>query len=444
MKHLLSLLFIITLSFQGFSQQKGKKKPIAKSIASADLVVTPEILVAAEKIPDTLHIQKGKKYVFLVDTSEYSTPDNTDYFSEQAELKRNFPKEDLEIININKYTYILFENLQTLNINGNGQSFQALAYWSGKMKDKVQVKEGTKMATEFVSEHVGGKKESSYVVNTRKYREELALLQKNKTTPKSKEIMKALLATLTLSVPDTELDNLELFQLGNAKLKTLNAYFIQKKGVRISFKSINFNKEGLPTSISHYDEGKVINKRTFIYTDGILTNIIEGENNMINISYNDNRMILYSNLGLANATHIFWLESGKVLEKRYFLMIDDKLSYQNGYFEEKLENNCIARYTDNQLLESKECSGQNSVFPFIQSITYFQDKEVLKFRKSKIEKKDDRTFEKYNSEAERLDQDDTYKLWGTFHLDESNLVDTINFTEDNMEQTIKIDYTCYE
>ena len=447
MKHFFSILLILTLSFQAFSQKKTvkKKKPITKvkTTSTPDLVLTTEMVAEVEKIPDTLHIQKGKKYVFLVDTSEYSTSDSTnDYYSEQTELKRNFPKENLEIININKYTYVIFENLQTLDITGDGQLFQAFAYWSGKMNDKVQVKEGTRMATEFVSEHVGGKKESSYVVNTRKYKKELALLQKNKTIPKSKELMKAVLGTLTLPLPETEADNFQLFQQGNAKLKTLNTYILQKNGVRMPLKTINFNNEGLPTSNSTYNEGKVY-KRTFIYNDGILTNIIDGESRIINITYSDNKMIISEDVGEAKATLIFWLENGKILQKKYIIMIDDKLSYMNGYVEEKLENNCIAYY-DNNTLESKDCSGQSNVFPFVHTSTMFQNSEFYKSRKYKIEKKDDRTFEKYYSESKSADQNDTYKLWGTFHLDESNLIDTINFTEDNMEQTIKIDYICYE
>ena len=446
MKHLLSILLILTLSFQALSQNKivKKKKPIPKvtTTSTPDLVLTAEMIAEVKKIPDTLHIQKGKKYVFLVDTSEYSdSPD--DYFSEQAELKRNFPKESLEIININKYTYVILENLQTLDITGDGQSFQAFAYWSGKMNDKVQVKEGTKMATEFVSEHAGGKKESSYVVNNRKYKKELALLQKNKTIPKSKDLMKAVLASLTLPLPETEADNLYLFQQGNAKLKTLNAYILQKKGVRMPLKTINFNNEGLPISVSSYNEGKITNKRTFIYNDGILTNIIEGENHMINITYSGNKMIISENIGEADATYVFWLENGKILQKKYILMIDDKFSYMNNYFEEKLENNCITQYINNAVW-TKNCSGATNTFPLIHSYTSFQNNEVLQFRKSKLEKKDDRTYEKYYSEAESADQNDTYKLWGTFHLDESNLIDAINFTEDNIEQTLKIDYTCYE
>ena len=453
MKHLLSILFILTFSFQVFSQKKTVKKTKSKPKTTVvkEEAVAEEVYVQAEKIiPDTLHIQKGKKYVFLVDVTEYSgqtvvyagTGENN---TEEAELKRNFPKENLEIININKYTYVLFENLQTLDITGDGQSFQAFAFWSGKMNDKVQVKEGTKMATEFVSEHVGGKKESSYVINTKKYKKEVASLQgKNKITSKSKEVMKTLLTGYSLPFPDIEVDNLPVFQQGTAKLKTLDSYFLKKKGVRILLKSVSFNNEGLPASITYYDDGgKSKSKKEFVYKDGVLIKIIKEDQTASSVNYDDNKMIFTENVGDANETRVYWLENGKLLQKSYTLMTDDKFSYMNTFVEEKFENNCISYYINN-VVWSHNCSGSDKSFPFVHTYTSFQNKEVLQFRKSKIEKKNDRTFEKYYSEAVRADQNDTYKLWGTFHLDDYNLVDTFNFTKDNIEQTIKIDYTCYE
>ncbi|WP_163410832.1 hypothetical protein [Flavobacterium ajazii] len=451
MKYLLSIFLILTLSFQGYSQKKGKKKPVAKTTSVPDLVLTPEMVAKAEKIiPDTLHIQKGKKYVFLIDANENSSKGYTTVYqdndeeSEKTELKRNFPKENLEIINITKYTYVLFENKQTLDITGDGQSFQAFAYWSGKIDDKVQVKEGTRMATEFVAEQLKSKKESSYVVNTRKYKKEVAaLLSKNKITSESKEVMKHWLNSQSLPFVDIETNNLPVCQMENAKLKTLDSYFLKKKGVRIPLKSISFNREGLPTSTTYYDEGKVNSKRTFVYNDGLLTKIIDGENQITPITYNDNKMIIYDIVNETDAIFIFWLENGKILEKRYILMRDDKFSYMNSYSEEKIENNCISRYI-NTALESKDCSGQNTLFPYEHTTKSFQNGEVIHYVKSKLEKKGERTFEKYYSEAKHPDQNDNYKLWGTFYLDNFNLLETYNFIEDKEAKTIKIDYTYYE
>ncbi|PBI83708.1 hypothetical protein BSF41_44220 [Flavobacterium sp. ACN2] len=449
MKILLSLLLIITLSFQGYSQKKIKKKTTSKATATPDLIVTPEMVAETEKIiPDTLYIQKGKQYIFLVDVNEYSQR-STEYASnddntEKEELKLNFPKENLEFININKYTYVLFENKQRLDITAEGKSFQALAYWSGKTDEKVKVREGTRMATEFVAEQLKSKKESSYVVNARKYKKEVASLQsKNEITSKSKEVMKHWLNSELLSFIDIETDNLPVSQLGTTKLKTMNSYFLEKKGVRIPLKSINFNKEGLPTSISSYDEGKVSNIRTFIYNDGLLTKIIDGENLIRNITYIDNKMIISENISEVNPTYIFWLENGKILEKRYILMIDDKFSYMNSYGEEKIENNCISHYINN-VVWTNNCSTANNKFPLIYTYTTYEDKEMSQFIKFKIEKKNDTTFEKYYSKAKRSDQNDDYKLLGTLHLNDFNLVDTYIFTEDNETKTIKVDYTFYE
>jgi hypothetical protein len=451
MKHLLSILLILTFSFQGYSQKKGKKKPIPKTKITAVKEGVPTIEMKDEKImPDTLQIEKGKKYVFLVDVSEFSGQGNTieagnDDNSEKAELKRNFPKENLEIITINKYTYVLFENKQTLDITGNGNSFQAFAYWSGKIDDKVQIKEGKRMATEFVAEQLKTKKESSYVINTRKYKKEVAsLLGKNKVTSKSKEVMKELLSGYSLPFPDIEADNVPVFQQGTAKLKTLESYFLKKKGVRVPLKSVSFNSEGFPLTITYYeDEGKNKNKKELIYKDGMLTKIIKADQTTSSINYDDNKMIFTENIGDANETTVFWLENSKLLQKSYTLMIDDKFSYMNTFTEEKFENNCIS-YSINNVVWSYNCGGPNNKFPYIHTYTSYQNKEVLQFRKSKIEKKNNTTYDKYYSEAERADQNDNYKLWGTFHLDDFNLVDSFNFTKDGTAKTIKIDYTCYE
>ncbi|WP_281309887.1 hypothetical protein [Flavobacterium flavigenum] len=452
MKHLLALLLLLTLSFQGHSQKKGKKKPISKAKTTAVQEVAMAEPTKEEKIiPDTLQIKKGKKYVFLVDVNEYSSQGNTVYAgnednSEKAELNRNFPKENLEIITINKYTYVLFENKQTLDITGDGQSFQAFAYWSGKLDDKVQVKEGTRMATEFVAEQLKSKKESSYVINTRKYKKEVASLQgKNKITAKSKEVMKALLSDHSLPIPDIKLDDEAIFKQGTAKLKTLDSYFLKKKGVRIPLKSVSFNDQGLPTAVTYYkDEGKSNNKKEFVYKDGMLTKIMKEDQTMVcSVNYDDNKVIFSGNVGDANETTVYWLENGKLLQKSYTLMADDKFSYMNTFAEEKFENNCISYYINN-VVWSNNCGGAENKFPFIHTYTSYQDKEVLQFRKSKIEKKDDRTFEKYFSAAERADQNDDYKLFGTIHLDDFNLVDTYSFTKDNEAKTIKVDYTCYE
>lgn len=452
MKHLLSILLILTLSLQVHSQKKSKPKPKSKPKTSkaAHNEVVEEVMVQEEPIVvDTLRIQKGKKYILLVDVDKYSAQSNVDYANsnntEEAELIRNFGKDALQIITIRKYTYVIFENKQTLDISAEGESYQAFAYWSGKIKDNVQVKEGTKMATEFVSEHMGGKKESSYVINSRKYKKEVAVLSgKNKITPNSKDVMNAVIANIILPFSSIKEDDATMFKQPNTKVKTIESYITNKKGIKIPLKSIALNENGQPTAITFYTrDGKEDNKKTFFYKDGMLTKIMKGDEVSSTINYDDTKMIFTENVGGANDTRIVWLENGITLQKSYTLMIDDKFAYMNSFVEEKIENNCIAYYINNTIW-TNNCSSPANVYPFTHKYTSYQDGKVLQFRKSKIEKKGEKTFEKYYSEAELEEQADNYKLFGTFQLNDQNLVNAYNFTKDKVNQSIKIEYTYYK
>ncbi|WP_409416351.1 hypothetical protein [Flavobacterium sp. PS2] len=450
MKHLLSIVLILTLSFQGISQKKKTKKKskpktavVTSDIAVEDMYVTEEIVI------DTLRISQGKRYVLLVDVDKYSGQSEVTYTfaerTEKTELIENFGKENLEVITINKYTYVVFENKQTLDISGEGQSYQAFAYWSGKIKDDVQVKEGTKMATEFVAEQMGVKKESSYVINTKKYKKEVASLQKkNKITSKSREVMNALLSSYALPITEVQLEDIPVYQQSNAKIKTIESYLFKKGGTKTLLKSIYLDEKGLPTAISYYDrDGGAKSKKDYVYKDGMLVQIKKGDEVTLSINYDDNKMIFTGNVGDANETRIVWLENGKLLVKSYTLMIDDKYSYMNTLVEEKIEDNCVS-YSINNVRWSINCSSQANIFPFIHKYTSFQNGDILQFTKSKIEKKGEKTFEKYYSSAEREEQNDIFKLWGTFQLNDQNLVSTYSFSKDNKKEVIKIDYTYYE
>lgn len=454
MKHLLSILLILTLSFQGFSQKKAKPKPKSKPKTTkvAKVPVIEEIVVQEEPEPiivDTLRIQKGKKYVLLVDVDKNSVQSNVTFANqvnlEETELIKNFGKDALQIITIRKYTYVIFENKQTLNISGEGESFQAFAYWSGKIKDNIQVKEGTKLATEFVSQYTGGKKESSYVINAKKYKKEVAALtSKNKITSKSKEVMNAVLIKSILPYSQIKEDDVVLFQQQNSKIKTIESYMTNKKGIKTPLKSVVLDENGQPTLIKNYNrEGKESGNKTFIYKDGVLLKIMTDDKVTSTINYDDNKMIFTENVGDANDTRIVWLENGVLLQKSYTLMIDDKFAYMNSLVEEKNENNCISYYINN-VIWTINCGSPANVFPFTHKYVSYQDGKVLQFRKSKIEKKGDKTFEKYYSDAEREEEQDSFKLFGTFQLNDRNLVNAYNFTKDKVSQTIKIDYTYYQ
>lgn len=452
MKHLLLIILILTLSFQGFSQKKGKPKPKSKPKTTkiTQAAVVEEILVKEEPvIIDTLRLQKGKKYILLVDIDKYSGQSNVAYAnpdnSEEKELINNFKKDAFKIINIKKYTFVIFENKQTLDVSQNGESYQTFAYWSGKIKDNIQVKKGAKMATEFVSQNIGGKKESSYVINARKFKKEVAAFtSKNKITPNSKDLMNAVLADIILPFSGIREDDAVIFKRPNEKVKTIDSYITNKKGIKTPLKSIVLNENEQPVLVKNYNrEGKEDGRKTFVYKDGLLTKIMNDDKVSSTINYDDNKMIFTENVGDANDTRIVWLENGNLLQKVYTIMIDDSFSYMNSFAEEKIENNCISYYINN-VIWTKTCSSETKAFPFTHKYTSYQKGEVLQFRKSKIEKKGEKTFEKYYSDA-ALEQDkDNFKLFGTFQLNDHNLVNAYNFTKDKINQTIKIDYTYYQ
>lgn len=450
MKYFLSFIFILTLSFQGFSQKKTIKKAKPKTAAVSKNDVFDGMYVQAEPFTvDTLYIYKGKKYVFLVNVDKYSGQGNVTYANpdntEETELIKNFGKDALQIINISKYTYIIFENKQKLDISIEDATYQALAYWGGKIEDRVQVKEGAKMATEFVSEYLGGNKESSYVINTRKYKKEIAGLEnKNKITSKSKEIMNALLFNFTLPYSKLKEDDQYVFkQQKNVKVKTIKSYFIDKKGTKTALKTIELNESGQPAlTINFNREGKEDGKKTFIYKDGLLTKILDGNEVYSSISYDDNKMIFTRNAGDATETTIYWLENSKLLLKVYTLMDNDKFAYMNTLAEEKTENNCIV-YSLNNKIGTRNCSTPPNSFPFVHVYTSYQDGEVLQYRKSKIEKKSESTFEKYYSDAKLEGEKDAFKLFGTFQLNEYNLVSEYNFKKNKDNESIKVEYTYY-
>ena len=90
---------------------------------------------------------------------------------EKNELIKNFSKNTPEIIQLYNYTYVLAENGQYIDLTGDGNTYQAVAYWSGKMDDNIVAQEGKNRATEFVATQMGQQKESSYITNSKKYKE---------------------------------------------------------------------------------------------------------------------------------------------------------------------------------------------------------------------------------------------------------------------------------
>lgn len=451
MKKFLSIIFILIFSFSGFSQKSKtqKHKKVVKKVQQIPIIGAPDnydnspMIVEESKVIDTLRIKAGKPCVILFKVYEYPTTSYNDH-SEENELIQNFGKDVLQIINISQHTYVIFENNQTLDVSNTENSYQGFAYWGGNLEDKVQVKEGTFYATEFVAEQMNVDKESSYAVNNRKYKEEVAKLEKaDSITERSKEVMNVYLKKLITPLSDDEGENMSLCEQRFTNLKSIVTYFPEKNGKKLLFKKIVFNKDQQPISIKMYnDKGDEDSTNSFVYENGMLIKIINGDSPTI-VKYDDDKMIFSVNVGDGNDTRLAWLNNGILLEKSYVLMIDDKYQHMNYFAEEKWEDNCVTRYINNRVW-TINCSSKIGSFPFVHKYTSFQDgDEVLQYRKSKLEKKGDKVFEKYYSDAERESEKDNFKLWGTFQLNDQNLLSSYSFTKDGVKRNIKIEYTYF-
>ncbi|WP_299250765.1 hypothetical protein [uncultured Cytophaga sp.] len=393
----------------------------------------------------TLNITAGKTYVFIVDIeNQYSMLDGSktnNQEKEEKELINNFGNDAFEIQFITSNTDIYFANNQKINFRADGELNQSFAYWSGKMEDNVIVKQGTHQSTEFVAEQMGVKKESSYVINTRRWKSEVALLQnKNNVTEKSKIVMNAFLSTISNTSFDNNIEKYaNLFDPKNVKLKNIETYF-DKNGSKVFIKKVSLNEKGQPILLKIYSrDGDESSSIQFIYENGMLTKSIDEEGEIILFTYDNEKMIQVESNRNENETTVFTLVDNMLLQKHYILKSE---AYNNWCFEDKYENNCKITFSNN-FVSDKECFSQIDKFPFIYKYTSFQDGEILQFEKSKIEKKDDKTFEMYFSKSESEGQIDDYQLWGTFKLNEKGLVNAISIINNNETFEIKIGYTYY-
>ncbi|MDI3320358.1 hypothetical protein, partial [Pinibacter soli] len=317
MKQLPAVIFILALSLSGFSQNSKTQpnKKTAKKIPQQSIIIAPvdttayQIIAEESKVVDTLRIQAGKPCLVLVNVYQYPTVGYNDHV-EEKELIQNFGKDALQIIYIDQHTYVIFENGQTLDISDFENSYQAFAYWGGDLEDKVQTKEGTHYATEFVAEQMNVHKESSYVANTRKYKKEVASLENaNNVTEKSRKTMNAFLSNLSIPFPDDKGEDAPLYEQKFTRLKSIETYFPEPNGKKILLKKIEFNKDQQPISVKNYNRKGNENGRTsLIFENGMLIKIIHGETSTTTIKYDDNQMILFSNAGDGNETTVAWIE----------------------------------------------------------------------------------------------------------------------------------------
>ena len=461
MKNLIAIIFILLFSLCGIAQKKQIKKPTKKAkktkVVEEDFTIMNGIVDDDETVEkvnepiviDTLFINSGKQYVFLVDIKKYdeqaavsiSIGGRAD--DEETELLQNFEKDAFEIKKISKHVFILFENKQTLDLTSVENSYQAFAYWGGKEKNKVQVQEGSKMATEFVSKQLGVKKESSYVTNTKKYKEEIKKLQnKNNITDKSKATMDFMLMQISYPLPKDKGEDADLFSKIIPKIKNIETYFIEGK-TKTSLKSIAFNEQGQPIIVKYYNSrGEDNGTSKLIYENGMLVKKLNYEDKVETINYDNEKIIMYRNVGDANDTDVYWLQDNMLLSKSYTIMENDNFCHQNIFVEHKMVNDC-EHFLINNRVWNIDCDSEKGKYPAIHTYTSFQDGEVLQFRKSKIIKKDEFTFEKYYSKAEKENQKDEFELFGTYKLNKQKLVTSFGFKKDGENRLLKIDYTFY-
>lgn len=436
MKRILSIFLIYSITTGISAQRKTTKKQPKKSSGKATMVDIAGVTdTASEKSEaDTLKLKAGKAYVLLIDVAPNMkgvTVGGDD--QEKNELIKNFSKNTPEIIQLYTYTYVLAENGQYIDLTGDSNTYQAVAYWSGKMDDNIVAQEGKKMATEFVATQLGQQKESSYITNSKKYKEEVKSLQgKNNFTKKSAEVMQAYLQHL--AVPKIcFIENTMLFNKDQSKIKTITTYITGDNGKKQKYLVAEFNQLGQPITITEYrsDEKSV---QRFTYKDGILTNI-QTPVNTTNINYDNDRMITSSDLGGGTETEIYRVEKNELLRKSYIIMKDDSSDNMNAATDEKIEKSCTNFYIDN-IIQTSNCSSNANEFPFTHTSTVYQDGKLIQETKYRIEKKSSVLYE---SQYKR--DNDIRKA--TYHLNDKGLLESYQKNDNNRKSTVWLEYTYF-
>lgn len=437
MKYRLIIHFALLFPLSIFSQTKE-----GTNSESIPTITIGRDFFDEKPIIDTLYIKAGKPIVFLVDIDQYTvTSFNEEPKKEKKELVTNFGETAFQIKNIKKHTYLIFENKQTLDMSVSSSSYSALAYWSGNLDDTIKTKEGISLATEFISKQIGAKKESSYVINARKHKEYITNL-KNNSTAASKQVMNAFLSIMLNPLLEIDKTHAPLFRPQGSRLKKIETYISQDNASKNLIGSIDINKSGQPTTNIRYNSrGLEKGKSSFIYKNGILVRIIQNDRTA-HVYYDDDSIVIFENIGDADEIKIGRLENNILCLNSYVLMIDDMYAHRNYSLEEKTENNCVVRYLDTEV-SLKNCSSTINKYPFFNKETRYQGEEILNIRSSKLEKKDETTFEIYHSTAQEEGLEDDFQLWCTLRLNKQKLISTYSFIKNKVNTVITFDYTYY-
>ena len=440
MKHQFIILFVLLYSFSIFSQiQEGTN---SESIPE---IVLGESSFNNKPVIDTLHIKAGKPIVFIVDVTEYPASSSHDASKkEEKELTTNFDKAAFEIKKIEKHTYIIFQNKQTLDISASSNSYYALAYWSGNMEDDIQTKEGINFATEFIAKQIDVEKESSYVINARKHKEHIATLKlkNNSPTKKSKLVMSAFLDIMLNPLMIIDETHAPLFIPQASNLKKIETYISKDNDTKIIIGRIDINKNGQPISNIRYNSrGIEKGKSNFVYKEGVLTQMIENDK-IVSVYYDDDSIVLFENSGDADEIKIGRLKNNTLLLNRYLLMQENTYAHRNYSSEERIENNCVVRYFNNDI-SSKNCNSTANKLPYHNKNISYHGEEIHGIRNSKLEKKDKKTFEIFYSNIQEEAQKDNFKLWSTLKLNDKKLLSSYSFVKRGTNTMITFEYTYY-
>ncbi len=438
MKYFFSILFFafffIFCSNTAFAQQKQTLQ-----VGQNSIDVLPSLI-------DTLYVQEGRPYLFLIDVPEGDVQSFGDS-KEEKELRANFKENAFQIVKINQHLLVLFGNKKFLDLRNTDSSYQFFAYWSGNLAHDIEIKGGANMATEFVATQMGLKKESSYVINGRKYQAEVSALKLEKNiTDKSKLVMNEVLYDASSVMPKDKGDFGDLFKIKKPNIKSINT-FITREGKKALLKSLTMNDLGQVTEIRFFSSsgsGKERGKVNFLYDKGILSQMIEEDSSITKVFYDNEKMILVKKTDELTKTDIYWIENDELLLKSYEIRNDNALGYANSYRERKISNNCINDYFDGRLW-AKNCDSKKGVFPYLHTyIRYQDDGTVLQFRKTKIEKKDENTYQIFGSKAQAEEQKDDYHLFAIIYLNQLGLVGKFDIIDKEKKGIVEIQYSFYK
>jgi len=389
---------------------------------------------------DTLNFNSGKPQVFLIQIQSqndgYTIAGND---IEHKELLKNFNHNQVQINYITKQSYIRFEDGQYIDVTDVNASYDAIVFWNGKNKANLKTQEGSRLATEFVSEQLGQKKKSSYITNSELYKKEIAQLpNQDNFTEKSRKVMNRFLKNYSISEICT-LNHHLFFNLNQDKVKTITVYQVNPKGKKTKYELIQLNELNHPTKVTRFDDdGKTVYYATeFKYENDILKSIKHDEREDL-MRYNDDVLFFTSDLGGANETTFYTLKENELLMKRILLMKDDAgFEEYNSFVEERLEKGNINYYINNELLRRTSKSAPNK-FPFVLTVTSYDGENVVHKLREEVVKKSDSQYEIFYDNVLHV-----HKGKNNIQLNDRGLLETFTYKDEAEMEKYQLEYTYY-